>query len=295
MPVTGNKNDDEFLMNANIDFKYVDQNLRNQNNSYTLSILSHQDGFVFYIYSKANNYLVHFEKRSFPPSPYLADFLKITQNLINELKKVFDITEIRYLYAANKITVIPSAIFDESQKEELYALNFENIEQYLVKSYFNKNYECVVLFPVPHILDSLNKEINISIKYYNQIVPFMEFVAVQPSENGPEMFINVLPDSLQLMVIKNHQLLFLNSFHYHSNTDFLYIILNVQKQLNINKNDLIINILGIESKSDEKLKSLPHFIEKVYFYKDLKLKYNMAIKQEYIIENLNFLNLYLCE
>jgi len=281
-------------MNAFIDFKYQDKNLAIQKyNSNILSILIIQDGFVFYIYDKKELNLLHFEKRTNPKSGYFKQVIDTQIALIKEFSK-FNLMEVRFLIPSNKVTIVPTAIFDESRTTELYQLNFEASDHFLIHSHRNQNYNSVLLYPVPEGFKLLNEEFNGMIKFYNQLIPFMDFVSMQPSEKGFEMFINIMSDNFDIMVVKDHQLKFLNSFHYQSNNDFLYFILNVLKQLDINRSDVAINLIGVKSKNDEKLKSLPHFIDKVFFYKELKLRYNFAVKQEDILEHLNFLNLHLC-
>jgi Protein of unknown function (DUF3822) len=283
-------------MNVNIDFKYQEQDLTtHKKNSNILSILSTQDGFVFYVYNKDDTQLLHFEKRTFPPFEYFKSYIDAYKSLIKEILSIYDLSEIRVMFASARVTFIPTAIYTHEQKENLYAINFDQNEFNSIEVFPNTNYQCHILYPVPEWLILFKEEFDIDIRFFNQTIPLLEFVSSQSSETDQEMFINIQLDNIDVVVVKNNQLKFLNSFQYQSNTDFLYYILNVVKQLELNQNDLSINLLGVESKDDEKLKSLPHFIDKLFFYKELKLKYNFALKREHILRYLNFLNLHLCE
>lgn len=284
-------------MNEQNEIKFIDQHLVDKkDHTQILSILCLQDGFLFYKHLPNDNFLIHFEKQNFPPLELYNDYIKITKSFVQDLVQQDQYSKIRFVWPSPKVTLIPSAIFDSNKIKDLYYFNFEKIRSESdILSYYVDAFKSHLIFPVPIWLSELKNELNQKVEFYNQTISFVNFIALQDFENEEEMFVNIMAQHIDIAVMKNKQLIFFNSFQFNSETDFIYHVLNVITQLGLRKKDLVINLFGVTSKSDEKLKLLPQFIEQVYFYKELKLKFNITIDQELIIEHLNFLNLHLCE
>jgi uncharacterized protein DUF3822 len=157
-------------MNVNIDFKYQEQDLTtHKKNSNILSILSTQDGFVFYVYNKDDTQLLHFEKRTFPPFEYFKSYIDAYKSLIKEILSIYDLSEIRVMFASARVTFIPTAIYTHEQKENLYAINFDQNEFNSIEVFPNTNYQCHILYPVPEWLILFKEEFDIDIRFFKEL------------------------------------------------------------------------------------------------------------------------------
>lgn len=170
----------------------------------------------------------------------LADVFGQSHWLYNPLKSV------RIIIENNRSTLIPSALFEESEKEtylnfslepgEEEKVFFDRLSQIeVVNIYgFNKDLydEMAGFFPgakVCHLSSALIESIWMNFK--NLIT-------------DKRIFIYVREEAFNLMIFEKKQLVYSNAFHFNAPEDFVYFVIFVMEQLNLNPEEVPVTLLG---------------------------------------------------
>ena len=100
------------------------------------------------------------------------------------------------------------------------------------------------------------------------------------------MFVNVSRNSLDIVVLENNQLILFNTFSYNTKEDFIYYILFVAEQLNLNVNEFSLHFTGKVNIEDAIYKTTYKYIKNVYFLESnnpLFTKLNIALHSNFIL------------
>ena len=110
-----------------------------------------------------------------------------------------------------------------------------------------------------------------------------------------QVFLNILPDLVDILMLKNGELQLFNTFAYKTNTDFQYFILNTFDQLGLSPLDIPVSVMGLTTRDDQKIENLKKFIKRINFIgKPSHFEYAFGfneLPEHYFI---NLLNLYQC-
>jgi len=217
----------------------------------------------------------------------LKEILKNDEVLKNNFKKL------TVFYTNNRSTLIPDALFNPAQLKEIHQFNFSKIEEdaYLSDKLINLQGHNVYSIP-QYILDIFKDKNNVQFKHFSS--PIIEYAILNTKENA--IYLNILPNTFQITIIKDKKLIYFNSFDYQTSEDFIYYLLFVLDQLQLDNEKISIHLFG------EIEKNAPIYeILKKYIYKVEMGNISSNLKMSYIFENIspNFyhplFNGYLCE
>lgn len=86
-----------------------------------------------------------------------------------------------------------------------------------------------------------------------------------------QIYAHVNDTKFELIVVKNQELIFYNSFEYHTPNDFIYYLLFTFEQLQLNPDSVLLQFLGKISKSDASYKIAYKYIRNIEFLKTAHL------------------------
>lgn len=198
-------------------------------------------------------------------SPFtLTDFLHKLFEHETFFKK--DYKEIIISYDCNQSTLIPEEIFDEKHSHSyLEFLNPELNDEVIISNYIS-DFKLFSIFALPKcIFDVFNnnlkkfKIIHNSNSFFQSI--FLNFSKIDNINNT--VFVDVESHSFEIVVFKNNKLIIDNTFQFKTKEDFLYYLLFVLKQLNIEPLQIQLILSGKITANSSVFNLLTKYISKV--------------------------------
>jgi len=182
------------------------------------------------------------------------------------LKKEFNSVQVSYIN--NRATLVPNAIFKSDELAAYHQFNFTQQDQ---DQFFNDaliNLSAHNVYVIPEFITNEFKAFNkVTFKHFSTSLIEAALLYVRTTNSLSLVDVHVLPNSFQIIVIKNQQLELYNSFEYQTSEDFIYYLLFVLDQLNINNEKAAIRLLGEVEKDSAIYSILYKYIETIYFAK----------------------------
>ena len=241
-----------------------------------VSIQFNLDGFSFCIYNTVSKKDIYFCEYVFENSQ------ATPENLLLEIEEIFktdtylqnDFTSVTVIHQNNLSTLVPNPFFKE---EELI-------------SYLNFNIKTLITdFITFDDLDALNSK-NIYVPYVNinnyLFQNFGEFEYKHHStvliekllkinkNKEKTMYVNTSKTTLDVVVLENNKLLLSNTFSFNSKEDFIYYILFVAEQLNLDVNIFSLYFTGKITLTSDIYKTTYKYIKNVYFLESTNTIFN---------------------
>jgi hypothetical protein len=142
-------------------------------------------------------------------------------------------------------TLVPNALFEEDRKKMYLKFNTALEGNELVMVDDIKSLEAKNVFALPFTIKAkLNYHFN-NIKYHHASSTLIDsLVADNINKPGKKLFIHVQSTHFEAVVIENKNLLFYNTFNHYSAEDFIYYLLFVCEQMQLNPETAEVTILG---------------------------------------------------
>ena len=217
---------------SKIDESFTEANLLN----YDLVMQVTERSCAYSIFDHGNDRFIALESYGVP----LPGVIEQNKWLENPLRSV------RVIVENNRSTLIPSALFEESEKDTY--LNFSVEPEVEEKVLFDRltRLEIVNIFGV-------------NIMLYNQIFRFFPGAKVCHLSSlliesiwmnfknlitDKRIFIFVREEAFNMMIFDKKQLVYSNAFHFRAPEDFVYFVIFVMEQLNLNPEEVPVTLLG---------------------------------------------------
>ena len=235
--------------------KKYDEALNEANKkNYGLSIQLGADGFSFCIYYKQSQKFMGYESVIFkqPVSgDKLASFFVAIQKEHPWLNGEYQ--SVMVFFEPEKTTLIPNPLFDPDEKELIARFNFTIPDHHNIRHEPVESLDASILYPFPDNLEKILSEIYPGVIIKSHLGAMTEILLIS-TKNLPvakRIYVNVRSAYLDLIILEGKKLLFCNSFGYRSKQDFIYFIIFVMEQLNINPEEIELIFSGkIDKKSD---------------------------------------------
>lgn len=193
-----------------------------------------------------------------------------------------------------KSSLIPSPIFDENELEEYLRLNFEiNSDEQLMhdkllQSGINNCY-------------AVNRNWLEKIKSFYPNATFQHFSSsfiessLQYSHHETAAFVNFDSKQFELLVKKNQQLIFYNSFQYQTAEDVIYFVMYAFEQLSLSNTETQVLLSGQIEKDSAIYQLLYKYIKEVDFVKVTEdVSYALPLDKKALYRYNNLIQQYLC-
>ena len=282
--VTGLK----YMITEKLKLKSNSDSSKQENNH--LSIQFSLGGFSFCVLDKETKkftalYNYHFKENSYTPQKLIENIAELFKT--NVLLKDSKYESVTISHTNNLSSLVPKPLFKE-----------ENIASYL--SYNNKtlrhdffafdeieNHDMVNVY-VPYVnvnnffIDQFG---GFEYKHFSTIL-VETLVSIYKYSLVPHMFVNVCKNHFEIVVISNRKLQLYNTFDYTTKQDFIYYILFVAEQLNLNPEQFELQLLGAIKKDDDLYNIAHKYVKNISFIEN-RFKYtfdsafNEDIKREF--------------
>jgi len=200
-------------------------------------------------------------------------------------------------YVNQRSTLIPTAIFQQDKLELFHQYNFTKQEEDLFFSDNLINLSAKNIYSIPDYIYQLFEGFkNVSFSHASSTLIEAALLQSKKEKAISLVDVHVLPNSFQIIAIKNQQLELYNSFTYQTSEDFLYYLLFVLDQLKIDNEKATIRLLGEVEKNSTIYNMLHQYINTITFGNRPD-----SLKFSYILEEIpkhfhySLFNQYLCE
>jgi hypothetical protein len=279
--------------------KFLDKSFNSNNiNNYHLSLQISLKGFSLCLLDRERNKFIALEN-------YYFDKITSYNILLEEIREIFNncnilnqnYNHVKLLFTTPKFTFIPSPFFSEKEINTIFLFNHDIAENENIHTNYTYGNSSYTIFSIPYIVETFFKDKFSNLKVYHHSCPMIEDILLQSklNDNKPKVYLNILPDIFDFIVIDNDNLKIFNTFSYTCEADFMYFILNTFNRLKLSPVETSVTISGIVKTNDTKIETLKKYIKQIIFARypahfDYAYGFN-EIPEHYFI---NLINIYQC-
>ncbi len=271
-------------------FMTANHDNNNITNPYRLSIQISLDGLSFLGTTPNGQVMLQhnldFEVRKNPQT--LAETL---HKQIEALALPFPPSSVRVVLINDLYTLVPLALFDENSLLGYLDQNIQLLENDFATYDIIQNMEMACVYvPFVNINNMLLDHFE-AFEYFHYSTVLIENLQKEAFHNeGIQWFANIQKRQLDLLVFQDNKLLLFNTFPFESPEDFLYYLLFVAEQCNIDPDRVPLHITGHLDKEDATFKITYQYVRDLKFLNP-KRKLTPLTKalyphRNYIIESL---------
>ncbi|AUC17077.1 hypothetical protein BTO06_09615 [Tenacibaculum sp. SZ-18] len=234
----------------------------------SLSIQFSLDGFSFCVKDITNNEIIVLTKylfdRSIESPNLLLEKIQSIFETDKELQVEFD--KIIAIHQNQLTTQIPSEFFDEDNLKTYIDFNIKTFESdYITFDNLPSLNAKNVYIPYVNINNFLFQNFGeFEFKHHSSIL-IEKIFDVQKGSFSDTLYVHVNETTLDVIVFKNTNFTLYNSFQYNSKEDFLYYILFVSEQLELNLLSIQVQLLGSISENSDTFTFLKEYISNIKF------------------------------
>jgi hypothetical protein len=225
------------------------------------------DSVLVAVNEKAKNKYIAFENYTFQNS-YNFD---VVCDLLDELIKNSKVIKHKYASVAcivvnNLSTLVPNPLFEEDRKKMYLEFNALLEGDELVSVNDLKYLDAKNIFALPFSLKAKLDYLFNNINYYHASSGLIDSLLAQnKNQTNKKLFVHVQASHFEAVVIEGKNLLFYNTFNHHSAEDFIYYLLFVCEQLQLNPENIEVVLLGEIEKSSAIYNIIQKYIRHLKF------------------------------
>jgi hypothetical protein len=262
--------------------------------NYTLSIRTVPDGFCFIVFDKKKHKVLYFlEVTEKGRIPY--QFLSALKDKYPALQMEYE--DVLWIYDTSSYTLLPAFLYNPDDIRKYWNLAFDKTETTSVLTADNLGWaDVVTIYELPDELQVKSREQFPAVRFMSQqSVHILTSMLENKKNNVTQVYIQVFPDFFDAVVLEKGKLMLANSYQYRSTDEFLYFILNIFEQFNLDQYTTETILSGDIAAHDEKNMLLKKYIKEIRFkevFADISgLKFD---KKDPAKQYSNLLNLPLC-
>lgn len=235
---------------------------------YHLSVHIGTESVWIAVNEKLKNKYIAFENFTFENAGDFNLIGDVLLLLINESRLLpYKYQGVTCVVVNNLSTIIPTPLFEDSKKQMYLKFNAAiEEEQHVVMVDDLKNLDAKNIFAVPSILKEKFESFFTNVTYHHFSSALIEGLLIQ-NKNQPnkKLFIHIQPTHFEAVLLEGKNLLFYNTFKYQTPEDFIYYLLFVCEQLQLNPENIEITLLGEIEKSSEVYSLTQKYIRNLKF------------------------------
>lgn len=276
------------------EIKKISKNNLDFNNleKYHLSIQLSLDGFSFCIANIHNKEIDYFSSFEFSDDYEISPYKQL--EFVEEIFKNETILQHAYkslsvTHFNNLVTQVPAVLFDKNNLANYLKYSIKVLENDFITFDELKNDNIVnVYIPFVNVNNFLFDQYGSFIFKHSSTVLIECLLNEFKHKEEPICFVNVTNLAFEIVVLKNKKLALYNIFNFKTKEDFIYYILFIAEQLNLNPEEFQLVLMGNIEKDSELYKIVYQYIRNVSFYNNLS--YNNTIEGIYTHEYYTLLN-----
>jgi hypothetical protein len=279
-----------FLKNLSL----IDESLdKNDTSKYNLNIELSLNELAYCIYDSERNKFIALENYKIKEvyNPYKLS--EAIEEIFLENKWLSgNFKETRIVYINNKSTLVPVPLYD-AKEEEIY-FNFNHEQDDGEDVYCDKmiNLNAYNLYAIPSVIRSKLRELLQEFQLHHYMTTLIESLLILNKNKLSEknIFINVNNNCFDIILLEENKLLYNNTFQYQTAEDFIYYLLYVLQQLELNPEQISVTLMGEIEKQTPLYDIIYKYIRNINF-----MKRNESFQYSYVIDKIsahNYFNLF---
>ncbi len=170
------------------------------------------------------------------------------------------------LIVSNLSTLVPSVLFEEDKKEIYLNFNASLTEDEVIMTDEINSLDAKNIFALPASLKTKLNHKYSNVKYHHASSALIDtLTANNKNQTGKKIYIHIESTHFEILLIEGKNLIFYNSFNYHSTEDFIYYVLFVFEQLQLNPEKTETILLGEVEKSSALFTLTNKYIRNIKF------------------------------
>lgn len=250
--------------------KYDEALIKELSEQYELSIQLTPDGFFFCLFNPELNKYLSIESVKFNGINSDLDYTESFEEAVRTHEWLsLSYKSINILFENPTSTLIPDSLYSKNDTELYAGFNFQLPESHICLSDHIKSIDAHLIY---HISDKLINKIQELFPEYKLISTSTKLIEAllinyKNMGSGKRMFVNVKKAYIDIAIIEDNQVLFFNTFNYQSIEDFIYYIIFVIEQLNINPEFIDLTFSGVIDKKSKLFETAYTYIRNINFQK----------------------------
>jgi hypothetical protein len=251
------------ITNNEVDFLNLQEN--------HLSIQLSLDGFSFTIYNKIEHKIGVFciYELQNVKTPYI--HLELIEQLFEQetlLNHKYHLVSV--VHTNNLVTQVPNAFLDKNNLSHYLSHTIKVLEDDYITYDTLENIDITnVYVPFVNINNFLLDRYGSFIFKHSSTVLIEKLFNFYKHKENDFCFVNVALNNFEIVVLKNGTFTLYNTFNFSTKEDFIYYILFVAEQLNLNPEDFNLILLGEIEKNSELYTIVYKYIKNITFYKPI--------------------------
>ena len=264
----------------------------NQENTFCkLSIQVSLNGLSFCILNTTNNTIVYYHKKSFEKELDPVNLLqKIEEEYNTQPRLKTAVNEVKLCFCNSLFTLVPKKWFKEDAAASYLKFNTKILKTDFVAVDEIENKEMInVYIPYTNIINYFFEKYG-EFEYVHHLSVLLYRFLSFDDHKGIKVYAHNTHKRLDLFIIEDGRLLLCNSFTYSSKEDYLYYLLFVAEQLDLDPKKFKLHLSGDIHKEDDIYKLLQDYIRNIYFLSsetehEIEEGWNINKSEEYILLN----------
>ncbi|MFY7672318.1 DUF3822 family protein [Tenacibaculum sp. MEBiC06402] len=255
----------------------------------SLSIQFSLDGFSFCVKDIPSKEVLVLSEYIFDKTlenPHLLQE-KVQQIFETEKELQIEFSKVTAIHENQLATQIPEDFFDKDNLKKYLDYNIKTFSSdYITYDSLETLQAKNVYIPYVNINNFLFQNFGeFEFKHHSTIL-LEQLIGVHSKTLINTMYVNVSNKNMDIVVFKNNQLTLYNSFKFNSKEDFLYYILFVSEQLELNPINFQLFFLGNINEDFDTFKLAKEYVKNIDF---LKSKYNFLQESEVFQPHSNYI------
>jgi hypothetical protein len=257
------------------------------------------ESITFCIFNLDSNKFLSIESVNFEPGSRVGEVTSQLKQFYSDhqwLKQPFH--SIKLLFESNKSTLVPSPLFEEGEKGILSNFNFPVTEDEMVLFNKLKNLDAYIIFSVPGLFVKTLSELFPDHIGFCHSGAFIESLLILNKNLKAEkrFFVNARNNFLDIAILDGRKLVFFNTFKYQSKEDFIYFVIFVFEQLQLNPEEIELILMGTMDRNSRIFDTIYKYVKNVTFQpKTEAFNYSYVFNEIHSHNFFNLINFELCE
>ncbi len=214
--------------------------------TYQLTLQISINSILLAVVEKPGNKYIAFENYSIQNAYNFDQVAEALETIIKDSKLIKHKYKSTVCVIVNSLsTLVPEALYEDDRKKMYLKFNTDLQGDEMVMVNHLKSIETKNIFALPvNIKAKLDYQFP-NISYHHASSALIDTLVSQNKNlGGKKLFIHVQQSHFEAVVTEGKKLLFYNTFNYHSAEDFIYYVLFVCEQLQLNPETMEVFLLG---------------------------------------------------
>jgi hypothetical protein len=223
-----------------------------------------------------------------------------TSSKIAEIVRNDDFLNCKYkkatiVVATEKSTLVPSQLYDPAKKDEYFLLNHSCENNTVILANKITAPEAYTVFEVSNSVFGTVTSRHPNITPAHHLKPLLNHVfRAGRSSKDDYIHLHIEKDFFNLIILNSDNLKFCNSFNYRDINDILYYVMNVLKNLEINR-ETTIHLSGLVEKYDDLTSVFSGYVRELKFSQPIgNFTFSYAFNEPTLHRYINLFNLPNC-